>query len=50
MPVRENLPFTKQRDGRNWRCQDDSVINEVPEAEDALQVRLFAGSGLSRAV
>jgi hypothetical protein len=45
MSVRENLPFSKQRDGRNRRCEDDSVVDEVPEAEDALQVRLLARSG-----
>jgi hypothetical protein len=39
--VREHLRFAEERDGGDGRSQDDAVINEIPETQDTLEVRLL---------
>src|SRR5580700_5127806 len=47
MSVREYLAFTEERDRGDRRCQDDSVIDQVPQAQRALEMGLRGTSCLS---
>jgi hypothetical protein len=38
--VRKYLAFAEERDGGDGGREDDAVVDQVPEAEDALQMGL----------
>jgi hypothetical protein len=38
--VRENLALAKEWNSGNGRSEDDAVVDQVPEVQDALEVRL----------
>src|SRR5271156_6517890 len=46
MAVRKNLAFTEKRDRGNGRGEDDAVIDQVPETQRALEMRLLGCCGL----
>src|SRR5258708_17745729 len=42
--VREDLRFAEKRDSGDGGSEDDTVVDQIPEAEDAFQVGLRGGS------
>ncbi len=44
--VRKNLAFTEERDGGDGRSENDAVVDQVPEAQRALEMRFPGCCGL----